>query len=110
MIEIYLVTGEKILRVEFFGDKINKISDTKPGLKANYKIIDKKASRFVVKKLGGTKSITVADAFAACRGSKYFTNKFDVLYVLYALTGTKQGKISKIAGNKLHFNIWKGNQ
>jgi len=46
LIEIYLVTGEKILRVEFLKDSINKISATKPGLKADYKTMDKKYTLF----------------------------------------------------------------
>ena len=37
MVDIYLVTGEGILRVEFNGDVIEKISETKPGLKPSYK-------------------------------------------------------------------------
>jgi len=37
IIEIYIVTGEKILRIEFNGDKIEKISGSKPGLDPNYK-------------------------------------------------------------------------
>jgi len=37
MVDIYLVTGEGILRVEFNGDTIEKVSETKPGLKPNYK-------------------------------------------------------------------------
>jgi len=42
LIEIYLVTGEKILRIEFLGDIINKMSVSNPGLKPDYKTIDKK--------------------------------------------------------------------
>ncbi len=38
VIEIYLVTGEKILRVEFDGDKISKISELKPTLNSNFKL------------------------------------------------------------------------
>ncbi len=38
LIEIYLVTGEKILRIEFLGDKIEKISFAKPSLNLNYKL------------------------------------------------------------------------
>jgi excinuclease ABC subunit B len=38
LIEIYLVTGEKILRVEFNGDKIEKISELEPTLNSNFKI------------------------------------------------------------------------
>jgi len=37
IIEIYIVTGEKILRIEFLGDKIEKISEAKPGLAQKYK-------------------------------------------------------------------------
>jgi len=39
MVEIYIVTGEKIIRVEFLGDKIETISETKPGLNLKYKKI-----------------------------------------------------------------------
>jgi excinuclease ABC subunit B len=39
VIDVYLVTGEQVLRVEFEGDKINKISLGKPGLKTIYKPI-----------------------------------------------------------------------
>jgi excinuclease ABC subunit B len=41
LIEIYLVTGEKILRIEFDGDKINKMSETLPGLTKPYTLIAK---------------------------------------------------------------------
>ena len=46
LVEIYLVTGEKILRVEFLGNVISKISETKPGLKPEYKTIDEKYTLF----------------------------------------------------------------
>lgn len=36
MVEIYIVTGEKILRIEFLGDKINKISESNPGITQKY--------------------------------------------------------------------------
>jgi excinuclease ABC subunit B len=39
MVEIYIVTGEKILRIEFLGDEIETISETKPGLNLKYKKI-----------------------------------------------------------------------
>jgi len=38
IIEIYLVTGEKILRIEFDADKISKISETKPGVNSSYQL------------------------------------------------------------------------
>lgn len=37
-VEIYIVTGEKILRVEFDGDNISKILEMKPGLDSSYKL------------------------------------------------------------------------
>lgn len=37
IIEINLVTGEKILRIEFLGDKIETISEAKPGLSLAYR-------------------------------------------------------------------------
>jgi excinuclease ABC subunit B len=40
IIDIYLVTGEQILRVEFSGDSILKISLANPSLNANYKVLD----------------------------------------------------------------------
>jgi len=46
IIEIYIVTGEKILRVEFAGDKIEKISETKPGLGQKYKDLGPKLKIF----------------------------------------------------------------
>lgn len=46
MIEIYIVTGEKILRVEFNGDKIEKISESAPGLGQKYKSAGEKIKLF----------------------------------------------------------------
>jgi excinuclease ABC subunit B len=37
IIEVYTVTGEKLLRVEFSNDKISKISESKAGIKLDYK-------------------------------------------------------------------------
>ena len=46
IVEIYIVTGEKILRVEFEGDKIDKISETLPGLGQKYKTSGEKVRLF----------------------------------------------------------------
>ncbi|MEI7728527.1 MAG: hypothetical protein WCO56_03110 [Verrucomicrobiota bacterium] len=73
----------------------------------NYTIVPKKALNFIVKKLGGTKSITTAEVLAACKGSMYFGNHFSALNAMYALIGAKGARVSKISGNKLFFNIWK---
>ena len=72
-----------------------------------YSIVPKKAVRFIVKRLGGTVNVTVAEAFAVCHGSMYFPDRFAVLHALYVLVATKQGRIAKIS-SKLFFNIWKG--
>ena len=37
IVEIYIVTGEKLLRIEFSDDTISKISEAKPGVNASYK-------------------------------------------------------------------------
>ncbi|SRR6266566_1388501 len=72
-----------------------------------YSIVPKKAITFILRKLGGKQSVPVAEAFARCSGSIHFPDKFSVLHALYVLVATKQGKISRIVGNKLFFNIWK---
>lgn len=38
IVDVYIVTGEKIVRVEFLGDKINKISEAKPGAVSKFEI------------------------------------------------------------------------
>ncbi len=45
-VEIYIVTGEKILRIEFVGDKIEKISETIPGIGQKYKSLDNSVKLF----------------------------------------------------------------
>jgi len=46
LVEIYIVTGEKILRMEFNGDVINKISESAPGLGQKYKNASEKIRLF----------------------------------------------------------------
>jgi hypothetical protein len=72
-----------------------------------YTIVHRAALSYIVKRLGGTKSITTAEAFEACKRSKYLTNRFSVLNALYALVGTKEARISKVVGHKLFFGIRK---
>jgi excinuclease ABC subunit B len=45
-VDIYLVTGEKLLRVEFFGDEIGKISFARASLSPKYQIINEKYRLF----------------------------------------------------------------
>ena len=40
IIDIYLITGKEILRVEFFGDEINKISISPPSLNLKFNILN----------------------------------------------------------------------
>jgi len=40
IVDIYLVTGKEILRVEFFGDEINKISISPPSLNSKFNILN----------------------------------------------------------------------
>lgn len=40
IIDVYLVTGEKILRIEFFGNKIDNVLTTDASLSPTYKILD----------------------------------------------------------------------
>jgi len=46
IIDIYLVTGKKVLRVEFFGDEIDKISLTEDPLNPQFKIYDQRLAIF----------------------------------------------------------------
>lgn len=46
LVEIYMVTGEKILRIEFNGDKIDKISESIPSLGGKYKSAGDKIKLF----------------------------------------------------------------
>ncbi len=45
-IEIFVVTGEKIIKVEFFGDEIEKILEAKASLTPKYKIINENYQLF----------------------------------------------------------------
>ncbi len=46
IIDIYLVTGQEILRVEFFGDEINKLSASRPSLNSTFNILHSKFQLF----------------------------------------------------------------
>src|SRR5271165_2722456 len=75
----------------------------------NYTIVPKKAIAFIVKKVGGARSVTVAELLDTCKGSMYFPDRFSVLNAMYALIGAKGARIAKQKGAKLFFNVWKGN-
>jgi hypothetical protein len=73
----------------------------------NFTVISRRAVDFAAKRLGGKRDVTSAEAFAACKRSKFFPDRFSVLNALYVLIGTKRARISKMTGQKLHFNIRK---
>ncbi|PYR48838.1 MAG: hypothetical protein DMF89_14505 [Acidobacteria bacterium] len=73
----------------------------------NYTIVLKRALDYLMRRLGGRRSVTSATAFAACRRSKYFQNRFAVLNALYALVGIGAAQISKMVGPTLFFDIRK---
>ena len=73
-----------------------------------YKIVSKKAVRFMQNKLGGKQAITTKEALQRCSGSMYFQDRFAVLDALYVLVGTQQAKITRVGTrNSLYFNVWK---
>jgi excinuclease ABC subunit B len=46
LVEIYIVTGEKILRIEFKGDRIENIFESIPGLEKKYKLVPEEIRLF----------------------------------------------------------------
>ncbi len=73
----------------------------------NYTIVPRAAIDYIIKQLGGTKSITTGEAFAACKRSKFIGDRFAILNALYAMVATDEAWISKVAGHKLFFGIRK---
>jgi hypothetical protein len=73
----------------------------------NYTIVPRAAVAYITKHLGGTKSITTAEAFAACKRSKFIGDRFAILNALYVMVATKEARISKVEGQKLFFGIRK---
>jgi len=79
----------------------------KDDAKGNYNIVPKKAVKFLVSKLGGKQGGATKDGLKECSGSMYFPTRFSFLNAMYALIGVKGGRIARVAGPKLFFNIWK---
>ncbi len=73
----------------------------------NFTVVTRKAVDYMVKRLGGRRSVTSADALAACKRSKFLNDRFEVLNALYVLVGTKRARISKMVGRTLYFDIRK---
>lgn len=75
------------------------------GDSGNFTVVPRKAVDYLAKRLGGKRSVTSADALAACRRSKFLRNRFAVLNALYALVGTKRARIAAMTGQTLYFDI-----
>lgn len=77
------------------------------GSNGNYTVVARRGVDYMVKRLGGKRSVTSAEAYAACKRSRFLTDRFAVLNALYVLVGTNRARISKISGQALHFDIRK---
>ena len=63
---------------------------------------------YLVKRLGGTQSVTTGEALKACSRSKHFGDRFAMLNALYVLVAIGHARISRYSGQSLFFNIYKG--
>jgi hypothetical protein len=77
------------------------------GTNGNYTVVARKGVDYMARRLGGKRAVTSAEAFAACKRSRFLTERFAVLNALYVLVGTKRARISKMAGHTLYFDIRK---
>ena len=73
----------------------------------NFTVVDARGAKYLQRRLGGKRSITSADAFAACKRSRFLRDRFAVLNALYVLVGTKRARISKVVGRILYFDVRK---
>ena len=80
-----------------------------PGRKAsgNFTVVDARGTDYLQRRLGGKRSITSADAFKACKRSRFLSERFAVLNALYVLVGTQRARISKVVGQTLYFDVRK---
>lgn len=77
------------------------------GAGGNFTVVPRKAVDYLVKRLGGKRAVTSADALKACKRSKFLRNRFAVLNALYVLVGTKRARISKMLSRTLYFDVSK---
>ena len=77
------------------------------GTGGNFTVVARKGADYLVKRLGGKRGVTTAEAFAACKRSSFLTDRFAVLNALYALVATRRARISKMAYGTLYFDIRK---
>lgn len=72
----------------------------------NYSIVTKASLAYVLKRVGGRRSVTSADVWAACKRSRLLRDRFSVLNALYVLVAIEAAAISKF-GRPLRFNVRK---
>jgi hypothetical protein len=77
------------------------------GTGGNFTVVAREAVDYLVRRLGGKRAVTSADALAACKRSKFLNGRFEVLNALYVLVGTKRARISKMVGQTLYFDVRK---
>jgi hypothetical protein len=73
----------------------------------NYSIVPTASLNYLLKRLGGRKSISTGDALAECKRSQHFPDRFSVLNAVYVLIALGKARISKRQGQKLFFGISK---
>ncbi|MFY9550322.1 MAG: hypothetical protein WAU32_04165 [Thermoanaerobaculia bacterium] len=72
----------------------------------NYSVVTKATVAYLLKRVGGKRSVTSADVWAACKRSKLLSDRFSVLHALYVLVAIRAATIVKY-GSPLRFNVRK---
>jgi hypothetical protein len=72
----------------------------------NYSVVTKATVAYLVRRVGGKRSVTSADVWAACKRSRLLSDRFAVLHALYVLVAIKAATIAKV-GSPLFFNVRK---
>ena len=80
-----------------------------PGKRANgnFTVVASKGVDYLAKRMGGKRSVTTAEAFDACKRSRFLAERFAILNAMYVLVATGRARISKIADRVLYFDIRK---
>src|SRR5437867_99602 len=65
------------------------------GTSGNFTVVARKGADYMVRRLGGKRAVTTAEAFAVCKRSRFLTDRFAVLNALYVLVGTKRAQIGR---------------
>ena len=72
----------------------------------NYSIVAKATVAYLLKRVGGKRSVTSAEVWAACKRSRLLSGRFSVLHALYVLVAIRAATIVKF-GSPLRFNVRK---